>query len=407
MFSRLIHKIVIMIVSTHFAVSSASSTEASEAQASFSRFAQRAEAGERLNVVFFGGSLTWGAQATDPQRTSYRARMGDKLEAAYPKAHFRFWDAAIGGTGSQLGAFRVERDVLSRRPDLVFLDFTVNDGPYSASDPDKLASYEAVVRRIVGAGIPVVQAILAVKKDVMPNAVDRPLDAKHKEIGAAYHLPLGDAVALMRRAVQEGRATPEALWPVVADVTHPGDEGYALYAEAIWKAYEKGVQDQVVCRVPESMLHASTYQTARRVRLSSLSLPVGWAVGGPHRTAAAYDFVMSRWLDDLAIASVPKEGEASPKPLRLSVRATNLLLFGEATPLSGKYQVRIDGGEPKTFDAGASAKQGNIRYVEMIANGLDSDVEHEVEIIPQLEPGQELRIESLCIAGEPATVSVR
>ena len=44
-------------------------------------FCQRAAAGERLTVAFFGGSLTWGANATDPNRTSWRARIGARLEA--------------------------------------------------------------------------------------------------------------------------------------------------------------------------------------------------------------------------------------------------------------------------------------------------------------------------------------
>ncbi|HEY9247965.1 MAG TPA: GDSL-type esterase/lipase family protein, partial [Rariglobus sp.] len=160
-----------------------------QAAPSFSDFDQRAHKGERLSVVFFGGSLTWGAQATDPQLTSYRALTSRKLEETYPDAHFRFWDAAIGGTGSQLGAFRLERDVLSRKPDLVFLDFTINDNPYAEPDPDRLAAYEAIVRRLVSSGIPVVQAIFAAKKDVLPNPPPRPLDAAHRAIAAAYGLP--------------------------------------------------------------------------------------------------------------------------------------------------------------------------------------------------------------------------
>src|SRR4051794_30354319 len=80
------------------------------ARPEFSDFDRRARSGERLNVVFFGASLTWGANATDPQQTSYRARIGQRLEKEYPAAHFKFWDAAIGGTGSQLGVFRFERD---------------------------------------------------------------------------------------------------------------------------------------------------------------------------------------------------------------------------------------------------------------------------------------------------------
>ena len=60
-------------------------------------FVRRAEAGERLSVVWFGGSLTWGANASDPNRTSLRALVSKRLEETYPKAHFRFKDAAIGG----------------------------------------------------------------------------------------------------------------------------------------------------------------------------------------------------------------------------------------------------------------------------------------------------------------------
>ena len=70
------------------------------AAASFADFDRRARAGERLEVVFFGASLTWGANASDPLRTSYRAEVARRLEREYPEARFQFHDAAIGGTGS-------------------------------------------------------------------------------------------------------------------------------------------------------------------------------------------------------------------------------------------------------------------------------------------------------------------
>lgn len=373
---------------------------------SFERFDQRARAGERLSVVFFGGSLTWGAQASDPQLTSYRALISQKLEEAYPKAHFRFWDAAIGGTGSQLGAFRLDRDVLARKPDLVFLDFSVNDGSANGPDPDRLASYESIVRRLVEAGIPVVQVILAVKADVLPDPRTRPLDVKHKEIAAAYHLPIADAVTLMRERVASGAATPNELWSVPPDATHPGDRGYALYAEAVWSAFEKAVSENTVCSAPGKMLNAETYMKVDRKRLATLGkLPEGWKVGKPNPSGSAFDFVMSRWLDDVIIADA-NEKLPSPEPLKMKVRAHNVMLFGEATPTSGKYQVVIDGKLAGTFDVGAIAKHGNLRYCEIIAQGLDAGQEHAVEIVPQLEGSQELRLESVCLSGEPALLSV-
>ena len=92
--------------------------------------------------------------------------MAQKIEAAYPQAHFQFWDAAIGGTGSQLGLFRLERDVLRRRPDLVFLDFSANDD-IKRTDPETLASYEALLRRLVTeAHAPVVLMLFPFASDV-------------------------------------------------------------------------------------------------------------------------------------------------------------------------------------------------------------------------------------------------
>lgn len=368
--------------------------------ASFADFDARARAGERLNVAFLGGSLTWGAQATNPQQTSYRALISRKLEEAYPAAHFRFCDAAIGGTGSQLASFRLQRDVLAHKPDLVFLDFTINDDPYVTPDPSRLAAYEALVRRIVSCGIPVVQAIFAAKKDVSPNPPPRPLDVAHRAIADAYGLPVGDAVALMRARVNSGQSTPDVLWDAPPDVTHPGDVGYALYAEAVWGAFADAVSRRMVCRAPERMLNLDTYMAVNRARVSQLGgLPAGWSVGRPLRIAVAYDFVMSRWLDDVVIAS----GEGA-KPLRLTVRGRDVLLFGEATPRCGKYEVQIDGGTPKIYNA--AARDGNMRYVQIIAKDLDPGVEHSIEITPRFSAGQELRIESVCVAGAPAAVEL-
>ena len=104
--------------------------------------------------------------------TSYRARIAERLENAYPKAHFKFWDAALGGTNSQLAAFRLERDVLSRQPDLVFLDFTASDDITTAT-PETLASYEALVRRIIRDGkAPVVQAIFPFQYHIGADKLD-------------------------------------------------------------------------------------------------------------------------------------------------------------------------------------------------------------------------------------------
>lgn len=396
---------------------------------SFAGFDQRAKAGERLNVVFFGASLTWGANATDPQLTSYRARVAQQLEAAYPQAHFTFRDAAIGGPGSQLGVFRLDRDVLRHNPDLVFLDFSANDNIYHDT-PELLASYESLVRRIITDGhAPVVQMFLPFGSNVQAADFDKmKRRTAHLEISKAYNTTVGDAILLAVQRVASGTTTVDQLWS--SDWGHPGDAGYQLFADAAWAAFQDGVRRQVVCAAPAKMLNAETYMKNSRVRISTLGeLPPGWRCGVPNLTSAYYDMLMSRWLDDEVIASnrvaVKKpDGKVTLVPqavgsLRVKFRGTMVMLFGESTLKSGKYHAIIDGKKiapklsvemhpPLEYDsAGLAARSnGNTHHVQIIAENLDATIDHTLEIIPLFTPNkeQELRLESICVAGGDAKV---
>jgi len=218
-------------------------------EASFPEFDRRAQAGEQLTVGFFGASLTWGANATDPQLTSYRALVGQRLADAYPKARFRFYDAAIGGTTSIVGAFRLERDVLRRNPDLVFLDFIANDGAWS-KDPETLASYESLLRRLIlEAHVPVIPVIFPFKWEVEVGTVD---GMSRREdclaLANAYGTGAGDAILLGQERVKGKQATIEQYWPV--DGSHPCDVGYAMFADAAWTAFREAVDRKRVCSAP-------------------------------------------------------------------------------------------------------------------------------------------------------------
>jgi lysophospholipase L1-like esterase len=378
----------------------------------FQTFDQTASRGGMLNVVFLGGSLTWGANATDPQLFSYRAHLMRKFQERYPHAPLRYWDTSIGGQGSQLAVFRLNRDVLSRQPDLLFLEFAVNDGP-SETDEERLASYEALVRRVIReAACPIIISILAVREDVIGAPMQRPRHAAHEKIAAAYNCGLALTVPWIRKQVGSGRVKIENLWanpnwPNPKDVTHPGNRGYELFAEVIWQAFAEAVKKKYVCRLPEQMLYPATYLKAARSSLAALPVPAGWKKGQPNRVSIAYDFLMSRWLDEMLIAQ-RSEGAPTPSSLTIPFHGATAFFFGEATSQSGKYRVSIDGKpssirsanavlEPGVFDA--SSPLGNGPLVQLVAQGLNPEPEHTLTIEPLLEPGQELKLESLCVAG--------
>ena len=84
-----------------------------------------------------GGSIT--------EMNGYRPMMMEWLQGKFPQTEFEFINAGISSTCSTTGAFRLERDVLSKGPiDLFFLEFAVND------DQDAKHSYEGCVLGMEG-----------------------------------------------------------------------------------------------------------------------------------------------------------------------------------------------------------------------------------------------------------------
>jgi lysophospholipase L1-like esterase len=377
---------------------------------SFADFDRRARAGEQLSVVFFGGSLTWGANATDPQRTSWRALMSEWLREKYPKASFAFHDAAIGGTGSKLGMFRLERDVLSRHPDLVFLDFTVNDTPEGA-DSATLASYECLVRRMVEQGIPVMQVLLGVKnhtgKNFDPATLPRYRD--HKKISEAYGTGMADVVARVATLVAEGKADPKLLWPV--DGTHPEDPGYLIYFETVRDAYELAVAEGRTCQVPAQVVFSDRYKDRSRQVLAAGDLPAGWHRDKPFRTAMWFDGMSSRWMGEVAVCSA--KDKASAEPLRVEFDGTMVGLFGEKNGNGLSFRAKID-GRPVLRSTGPKTPPSEI-WENNTRRGGGGNLFSWIELTDKLAPGRhvleiepifdentptgELRIESVCSAG--------
>ncbi|MGF1582735.1 MAG: SGNH/GDSL hydrolase family protein [Gemmataceae bacterium] len=394
--------------------------------ASFAEFDRRAKAGETLNVVFFGSSLTWGANASDPQHTSYRALLSARIKKTYPKARFQFWDASIGGTNSQLAAFRLDRDVLRRKPHLVIVEFTANDDMKTLS-PETLAAYESVIRRIIAeAKAPVVQAILPFQWHVTGTKLEALKRRNaHIAIAQAYNTAVADGVVPLRTMIGKEKSIVAQLWPI--DRIHPGDKGYRVFADIIEQALQRAIKAKSICQLPKKLIHADTYLKCNRVRLAKLgSLPKGWRSDIARRTSAHYDMLMSRWLDGVIVA---ENGKLIPQPKgpkkfvpqkvdrwKMAFRAKTVLLFGESTLDSGSYRVYLDGKRlgPKTKDDKiqdynasllASIMGGNTHLVQELATGLDPNKTHTLEIEPILTSTtsvQQLRLESICLAGGPA-----
>lgn len=382
-------------------------------EASFAGFDRKARAGDPVSVVFFGGSLTWGANASDPQTTSWRGLMMDYLRKKYPRTPFTFHDASIGGTGSKLGMFRLNRDVLSKAPDLIFYDFTVND-VIESSDPDALASYEGILRKLVGVGIPVVQEFFLFKYHKAAEATKLPRYVAHKELAEAYHTATGDALAYVAAKVLSGEADPSTIWP--ADGAHPYDDGYRLFFEAVRDGLEQAIAEGRVCRVPAQPVFSGKYAKTSRLTLIDRPLPRGWKAHTAYRTSLWFDNLPSRWMGDVAVCSAKNKEDV--KALKVAFTGTFVALLGEKSGNGLSFKAKVD-GKPLLYrqDSKSEATEVWPNNLERFTPGwkesrLLSFIElssklnpgsHTLEIEPVFDPANpdgELHIESVCAAGE-------
>ena len=107
-------------------------------------FLSKAQSGQPLRIGCIGGSITGGAMATAEERR-YINRLGSFLSRLFPKSDFTVINAGIGATNSRFGCSRVHDDLFIENPDLIIIEYVVND---SWSDPVlNIQALEGLVRQ--------------------------------------------------------------------------------------------------------------------------------------------------------------------------------------------------------------------------------------------------------------------
>lgn len=186
------------------------------------RFLARAERGETLIVGGIGGSITEGASATS-QKKRYLNRFSARLAERYPAARFPVVNAGIGASGSLFGSFRAAGDLLGHRPDLILIDYAVND----AADPELALSYEGLLRQCLGAERSPAVVALFMFNEAGENRQEQQLPAlRHYGVPA---LSIRDALWPLMTA---GQMTWRDYSP---DAVHPNDAGHDFIAQLLMR----------------------------------------------------------------------------------------------------------------------------------------------------------------------------
>ncbi len=192
----------------------------------------RARRGEELTIGFLGGSITQGSLASAKDKT-YTYRVVQWWSDTFPQAEFHVVNGGIGGTCSCFGAARAVRDLLMYQPDVVVVDFSVNDkGERPEEERFYQETYEGLLRRILSwPSFPAVLVLNNVYYDSGKTMQDR-----HNAVAEYYQVPFVSIKDSIYREIAEGKYRLEELTP---DGLHPNDLGHELVAGEIIRLLER------------------------------------------------------------------------------------------------------------------------------------------------------------------------
>jgi lysophospholipase L1-like esterase len=176
-----------------------------------------------MNIAIIGGSITEGAGASN-----YKNTYVYKLEQYFKEKDKNtiIKNLGSGGTASQFGIFRLKRDLDGFKPDIIFIEFAVNDRIYSVYDSS--IYFEGLIREC----LKITNKIVIID---FPTGMGDSCTSIHKKFAYYHNIPIID----VQDEVWKRIGKREIKWPQIStDNLHPNDKGHNLYYEVIREVLE-------------------------------------------------------------------------------------------------------------------------------------------------------------------------
>src|SRR5262245_15359588 len=186
-------------------------------------FFDKLRANKPVTVAYLGGSVIAGAGASNPEKSSCRALINNWLRSHYPRNEISEINAAIPGTGSLYGALRARRDLIALKPDLVFIEFALNDAGEDETAVKK--AIEGLIRQLLVVPQPPEIVLLYATNAKRNIRTELP-----ENVAAYYQIPSIDFQIKTWELIDSGKITASSFWK---DGMHPTDAGHKIYAEIV------------------------------------------------------------------------------------------------------------------------------------------------------------------------------
>lgn len=282
-------------------------------------FRQAAE-GRPLRYVAIGGSITQAGKGW----------IGEWLTKQFPESNVTAINSGMSATGSGLGIFRIERDIIDHQPDLVAIEYCVNDG--SRSDEEAIRTVESMVVRL--RQLPNPPAIFFITAAAKGGVKFQ----RHRAVAEHYGIFEVD----LQAAVDADLAKRNLPWETYfGDAVHCNEAGNAFYTETISRALAPLVKQArnsltekyTPTPLPKPLSTQPLILDGSMAVLSSLDVP-GWSI------ESSLPFWWNRFFNGVLSSSEP--GSVLVYPFR----GTTIGLFYALNVEYGAFMASVDGGDP-------------------------------------------------------------
>ena len=191
-----------------------------------------------INLVFHGHSVPSGYFKTPEVNTlgAYPQLVLQKIKGIYPYAVVNVIITSIGGENSETGAKRFDTDVLIHNPDVVFIDYALNDRSIGLERAYK--AWNEMIKKTTAKSIKVILLTPSPDAKVDNANLENEL-AKHAEQIRKLAKENNIGVVDSYKAFDFLYSDKEALEKYMAQFNHPNELGHELIANEIVKWFAK------------------------------------------------------------------------------------------------------------------------------------------------------------------------
>ena len=226
---------------------------------------EAAENGEKLTMAYLGGSITEMGKYTTPF-SSY-------VKSTFAKGGFTEVNAGLSGTSSVVGLVRSEPNVISKNPDIVFVEFSVNDH----EDIMYKKCFESVIKRFLD--LPNEPAVIILIHRAKSGFSSQ---AQMVPVGENFNIPIISMDNALTKAFNSGYLSQGDYF---SDDYHPHDKGGKLVSDCLSYFFRQAMRTENRSdsyTVPSKTVYGTEYENCKYINPKDMGgFNAGsWTAGG-------------------------------------------------------------------------------------------------------------------------------